>query len=282
MTTTIFPGDHVALDTHHRNVSGEPILAERGQVATDTQTSAAPLSKPSLFDPGLSMLASLLDDVEGARKSQDNRIRILTTHEPDEDGVYRGFGLDEDDPAVTTLQILAEGLDFVEAAVIKDLEKTLKKHPLGKYQKQAKGVGAKQLARLLGAIGDPYVNETAGTPRTVSQLWAYCGLHTLPAGAMPLMTPIKDAPQQVAAKRQKGVKANWSTDAKTRAYLIATSCIKQTGSEYRKVYDVRRAHTAVTHPDWTLGHSHNDALRIVSKRVLRDLWRAARDYHTEP
>ena len=26
----------------------------------------------------------------------------------------------------------------------------------------------------------------------------------------------------------------------------------------------------------------NDALRVLSKRVLRDQWRAARDYHTTP
>ena len=43
----------------------------------------------------------------------------------------------------------------------------------------------------------------------------------------------------------------------------------------------RRAHTEVTRPDWTAGHSHNDALRKVSKEVLKDLWRAARDLHEE-
>jgi hypothetical protein len=64
-----------------------------------------------------------------------------------------------------------------------------------------------------------------------------------------------------------------------RAYLIATSCIKQARSPYRAVYDNRRAHTATTHPDWTAGHSHNDALRIVSKAILKDLWLAARDLH---
>jgi hypothetical protein len=47
-------------------------------------------------------------------------------------------------------------------------------------------------------------------------------------------------------------------------------------------YDARRAHTAVTHPDWTDGHSHNDALRVASKAILRDLWRAARDWHQTP
>ena len=87
-----------------------------------------------------------------------------------------------------------------------------------------------------------------------------------------------------------------------RAYLIAESCIKQldsqcrggqlvrddlmvpaapacTCSPYRVVYDRRRAHTAVSHPEWTDGHSHNDGLRVASKEILKDLWRAARDWH---
>ncbi len=43
--------------------------------------------------------------------------------------------------------------------------------------------------------------------------------------------------------------------------------------------DQRRAHTATSHPEWTDGHSHNDGLRVASKAILRDLWRAARDWH---
>lgn len=85
----------------------------------------------------------------------------------------------------------------------------------------------------------------------------------------------------VAARRRKGERANWSTTAKTRAYLIAESCIKQAKSPFRPVYDNRRARTAVTHPDWTLGHSHNDAMRIVAQAILKDLWRAARDIHMD-
>ena len=37
--------------------------------------------------------------------------------------------------------------------------------------------------------------------------------------------------------------------------------------------------SVVTHPEWTPGHSHNEALRILSKTMLKDLWKAARDYH---
>jgi hypothetical protein len=43
-------------------------------------------------------------------------------------------------------------------------------------------------------------------------------------------------------------------------------------SPYRIIYDKRRDHTEVTHPEWTLGHSHNDALRVVGKEILKDLW----------
>lgn len=41
---------------------------------------------------------------------------------------------------------------------------------------------------------------------------------------------------------------------------------------YRLVYDARRARTAETHPDWTKAHSHADALRIMTKRAVSDLW----------
>lgn len=298
MTTTL-PARHLATDAHGRSARGIT-TSDRGpfpadahdpgapvgsdSAATDARSSSEPIgfTRPSLLDPSLYMLASLLDDIEGVRKSSANRVRILTTREPDDDGVMRGFGLDSSHPSVMVLEALTGQLDALEHGTILALNRAMRAHPLAPYQKQAKGVGEKQLARLLAATGDPYLRslpDGSTVPRTVSQLWAYCGLHTLPTGRMTTDTHLLCAGgEREAAKRRKGQQANWSTDAKTRAYLIATSCIKQTG-EYRDLYDERRAHTAVSHPDWTPGHSHNDALRIVSKRVLRDLWRAARDYH---
>lgn len=280
---------------------GEGTKPETGATADVTPERG---TRPSLFDPSMFVLAQFLDDIEGLRKAQDNRRRNLTATEPDADGVMRGFGLTGAHPVVATIEGLSAQLAQVEHDTVLALNRSMRKHPLAPWQKAQKGVGEKQLARLLAAIGDPYINAATGQPRTVSQLWAYSGLHTLPAadqrtldthtrlvgggatfpaGTTQRPIPKDDTPLpgiNIAAKRRKGVQANWSTDAKTRAYLIATSCIKQDG-EYRAVYDARRAHTADTHPDWTPGHSHNDALRIVSKRILRDLWRAARDYHTE-
>lgn len=277
------------------------------EMAANRDTAPTELPRPSLFDPTLSTLAALLDDIEGVRKASANRVRVLTATEPDQDGIIRGFGLTADHPAVGILAGLGDQLAALEHQVILAVQRAMRKHPLVAWQKQAKGVGEKQLARLLAAIGDPYIatrQDGTESPRTVSQLWAYCGLHTLPTGrglpdthpmraggattspevtteTLPLSTASTSSSpgDHAAAKRQKGVKANWTTAGKTRAYLIATSAIKQPASEYRAVYDHRRQHTAETHPDWTPGHSHNDALRVTAKRILRDLWRAARDYH---
>ena len=42
--------------------------------------------------------------------------------------------------------------------------------------------------------------------------------------------------------------------------------------KYGEVYEKRRAHTAITHPEWTPKHSQMDGLRIMMKEVVKDLW----------
>lgn len=233
----------------------------------------------------LNTIAAHLDDVEGLRKATANRLRIMTATEPDEDGVIRGFGLDANHPVVRSIRESLEVLQVEEDETVKVLQQQMREHPLGPWVKAQKGVGEKQAARLLAAIGDPYwieggefededgnVTVRQAGPRTVSQLWAYAGLHV-------------DNSTGAAVRRKKGVQSNWKTQIKTRAYLVSEACVKagvrkdpddetkRVGTtRYGTVYLTRRAHTAATHPDWTPGHSHNDALRIVSKAILRDMW----------
>lgn len=274
----------------------------------------------SLLDPALCLAADVLDDIERVRIANDNRLRQLVRTETDSDGEERGFGLDPDHPDVMRLGVMIETLKKVEHEATLELQRKMRKHPLGDWVKAQRGVGLKQGARLLAAIGDPYINSAKGQPRTVSALWAYCGLHVLLGGQGPdeihgstaAGDQHRDTDQVrhdahsivvgVAAKRRKGERANWSTKAKMRAHLVAESCIKQLDqqcrdghcgidaqngsaapacacSPYRVAYDKRRAHTALTRPEWTDGHSHNDALRVASKEILKDLWRAARDWH---
>ena len=269
-----------------------------GQVIPDAQIGSAPVV-PLLDDPTLALAADMLDDLERVKIASQNRLRSLTDDTPDADGVLRGSAMPLTHPEVARLAALVQMVEAAEHQAVLNLQRAMRSHPLGPWVKSQRGIGEKQAARLLAKIGDPCVNATAGTYRTVSQLWAYCGLHVV-AGGDPGQPPADThtSTAGVAARRQKGQKANWSTDAKTRAWLIVQSCMKQldascktdTGiaehvqgcdcSPYRVVIDQRRQRTAMTHPEWTPGHSLNDAMRVASKRLLRDLWRAARTYHT--
>ena len=246
------------IDTHMPHDEGTTSDGARGSAYTQN------LLAPSGFNYGtLRVLARQLDDLERLRKATANRRRSLTSFDPDEDGVIRGLGLEDTHPVVVATDAVMLGLDTLEKRAVKDLEKYLKSSPIAARIAETRGYGFKTVARLLGCIGDPYWNERDNKARTVSALWAYSGLHVIDGNA---------------AKRRKGEQANWSTEAKTRAYLIAESQIKSRG-KFRDAYDKRRAHTAQTHPDWTLGHSHNDAMRVVMKEVVKDLWLISRDAH---
>lgn len=310
---------------------GSPSLAGADTPAPGQPAVVRPTPKQAtLTDPVLVLAADVLDDIERVRIANENRLRQLTRGVADKDGIERGFGLDPRHPDVARLAVMVETLAKVEHDAELNLGRQMRRHPLYPWIKAQRGVGDKQAARLLAAIGDPYINSATGEPRTVSALWAYSGLHVinpdLPASdqtpcdthlpsvagrATKLPTGSEDQPMPealagpvgVAPKRQRGMRANWSPMAKMRAHLIAASCIRQIDatcrvdvddaqtvkhadgcgcSPYRIAYDVRRAHTAVTRPEWTDGHSHNDGLRIASKALLRDLWREARRLHESP
>jgi hypothetical protein len=255
---------------------------------------------PVLADPVLVIAAEIVDDLERVRIANDNRLRHLTRTEIDADGKQRGLGLEPDDPVIASTVVLVEAVGALEAAAIKNLEKVMRRHPLGKWAKGMKGVGDKQVARLLAAIGDPYWNARDGRPRTVSELRSYCGWG--------------DARKQV---RQRGVQARWSDTAKKRTWTIAESCMKQlrkpcekledqswaehvegcTCGAYRILYDECRkrydgtvhdvecrrcgpkGHPAQPGSPRSAGHQKAMSMRVMSKRILRDLWREARRLH---
>lgn len=232
-----------------------------------------------LDDPLLNLLAANVDDLETVRIAGENRLRQLTRTEEDSDGLTRGFGLPEDDPLVDAVSLSVEALKQNEANAIKRLEKHVRTGPWGPFVKRSGGVGEKQIARLLASIGDPYWNSLHERPRTVSELWAYCGFHVIGG--------------QAPGKR-KGQRCNWSQEARKRAWLIATSCVKAKG-HYRDVYDETRAKYAeAVHSapcvrcgpsgkpasegsPLSNGHQHARALRAVAKELLRDMWSEAKE-----
>lgn len=193
-------------------------------------------------DALLLILADTLDDLERQRIATMNRLRALET--------AKGM---PDSPEARFMLELGRQLEALEHGAELELKRAMRIHPLAPWVKRTIGVGEKQGARLLAAIGDPAERSNP------AKLWAYCGLHVVD-GRRP--------------RRVRGVQCNWSNTAKMRARLIAESCIKQAHSPYRPVYDREREKWATR--DTTDGHRHNHALAVVAKAMLLDLWREAR------
>nr|WP_159080849.1 Hint domain-containing protein [Nocardia suismassiliense] len=132
----------------------------------------------------------MVDDLESVRIANANRVRQLTRTATDKDGEERGFGLTVEHPEVSKLMLTVEALEAAEHDAVLNLRRAVRRHPLAPFQKRHKGIGEKQLARLLATIGDPYWNDLHQRPRTVSELWAYCVPRgervSTPSGAIPI------------------------------------------------------------------------------------------------
>lgn len=234
---------------------------------TAIQTAAGPVSYHDII-----LLADILDDFMRVRIANQNRLRSLTSTEDWGKGVK----------APDYIANLIGHLEALEHGAELNLIRAVRRSPLGAWVKATPGVGEKGIGRLLKEIGDPAWNFKESRPRTLRELYAYCGLHVWPAhndigsqvnyggpgtdpqsiyedqrtfgvGAISERGDAHNiseglAPAGVAPHRVKGQQSNWSTAAKTRLYTTAEACMKHRGSTYRPLYESARAKYAeVTH-----------------------------------
>lgn len=259
----------------------------------------------------LALTAEFLSDLERVRIANDNRIRALRDD----------LGAGNEREAQTSIH-LAEVFAAAEHTVELDLKRILRQTDLGAFVQQTVGLGEKTVARLLGVIGHPRWhydnNESSPTfeqwlPRTVGQLWSYCGYSVVPAGGHGGNEIQFIGAPGVAPSRRRGQQAKYNTEARTRTFLVAEGCVKAgvrklDGADDSDGYDTthRRAITPlgnvylagrVKYADamhqtecvrcgpsgspakigspLSEGHKHARALRLVAKTVLKDLWIAA-------
>lgn len=251
-----------------------------------------------LNDPMLGQMAATVDDLEGQLNAAENRLRIFLNAKPDEDGISRGFGLSADHPSVIAQAAVVDLIKEAEKKAIKNLEKAIKGHPIGPWIAEQKGLGYKTMARLIAEIGDPYwmtrhvpdpdnperLIVVEDRPRTVSELWAYCGLHVQHGSSV---------------RRAKGEQANWRGMAKVRAYNCLDPIIKLknnpgkyttlffdekdrlTGRTYGEGYWGRKIKGQVIDSETVIpaGHVMAMAKRRVMKEILKDLWIESKRLH---
>lgn len=214
-----------------------------------------------MADLALITLAELVDDLEHVRIETTNRIAALTAT----------FG-----SSLPHLDVLADQLKELEHQADLELRRQWRKDPLAPWAKAVPGAGERLMARLIATIGDP-----ADRPNP-AKLWAYCGhgdpeRSRIPKGAT-----------------QAELFARGNPDAKKRVWLLASQFCRTASSPYRIVYDAARERYADrTHKapcvrcgpagkpalpgsEWSPGHQHAAALRLVGKSFLLDLWKESR------
>ena len=246
---------HFRAEAQTANAGAPP--SGRGQRENDSQSALAPSGYHELR-----IFAEMLEDAQKARISCVNRVE-------------RG-GVDK-----TPFLAQLESLETAEGAcrlAMKRCYRRVVDPSIVLWQKDARGVGELLLARLLGVIGHPrhttahhwegegdgrHLVNDGEMERRVSDLWSYCG-HG-----------------DATRKRTRGMSAEdaaalGSPRAKMLVHLLAEAQVKSRGA-YRSVYDERRLATAGR--GWTPMHSHNDALRIVGKTTLKDLWLVSEPNH---
>lgn len=294
---------HMAGDTHGRlallNGNGKSSVDQSG---CDTQGSPVVDDLPYAR---LQVMADLLDDLEHTKQANKNRHQSFTSTWK-VDGKLYGKGFAVSDPAAVDLLIATTQLQELEDAATRNLEKTMRKHPLGPWARRKKGIGLKQAGRLLAVLRDPLWNEAEQRPRRgPAELWQYCG-HGDPK----------------RSHRRKGQPVEHNPKAKMRLNRIADSCTKfrckactaagklregsawapppenctciADGYVYRAVYDAARAHyleklhdepcvrcgpsgnPALPGSPWSEAHKHAAALRRVGKEILKDLFQEAK------
>jgi hypothetical protein len=304
----LLPDGHCVSDAQHDGAVGDPSLTCQnmhhtqsvragqhllpdGQLQADTLVTLAVGDTSHNIDGWLELRtwAELYFDTQDARKAANNKARATGAAD-----IFAGY----------TANLEQLELDCKKAML--DCYKRVVPAPIIAWQQSTPGIGEHLLARLLGHLGHPVVARphhwegtgakrvlVADTPyeRTVSQLWQYCG-HGDPTRRIK------------AGMSAEELAAVGSPRLKMITHLLAEACMKAIGGEtsngvmrkrspYRDVYDLRRIETidrlhaapcvrcgpkgkpAPEGSPWSLAHQNADALRIVGKELLRDLWRVS-------
>lgn len=160
----------------------------------------------------------------------------------------------------------------------KRMEKAAKSLPVYVWAKGVRGFGEVGLATILAETGDlsKYANP--------AKVWKRLGFAPYQGAA--------GSTWKRATWRERALTADEWTENPFNGeryalmFMIAESLFKaqwigkgktedgqgKPNGRYGEVYAARRAHTAVTHPEWTPQHAQRDALRVMMKRLLADLW----------
>lgn len=110
----------------------------------------------------IKLLTNAMYDVQSVRKAVDNRIMMFSKASDEE----------SKEIASEMQTMIAKKLHDTENSIADSIAKHVKDVPIMIWLEKVSGIGPRLGGSLIGTIGE--------LPDTVSQLWAYCGMATIP------------------------------------------------------------------------------------------------------
>lgn len=146
----------------------------------------------------------------------------------------------------------------------KHLGKLGKRLPIAHVADEIKGVNHKTLATIVGELGDLSAYE-----KGVAGIWKRAGLAV-----------INGERQRKKSDKDEAILHGYAPARRSTFWNIGAALLKAQGTgenalEYRQVYDERKEYELAN--GLPKAHAHNRAMRFMTKRLLRELWRSWRD-----
>lgn len=181
--------------------------------------------------------------------------------------------------ATCTPFISARGLlETQRKATEKQMEKTAKQLPVYPWVESVRGFGALGFAQIVGESGD------LSNYSTVSKLWKRLGLAVIGGGRQRRVAGIDALLHGYSPSRRSVV---WNVGDSLFRANGPYSDVCRVRKDYEREKAAERGLTVVPAAKipaknkeayMSDGHVHNRAKRYMEKRLIRDLWRAWRDY----
>ena len=171
------------------------------------------------------------------------------------------------DFSVTSLAI--KPLQDQRAMIEKEMKRIARQLPIYAWAKDVRGFGELGLAVLTAEAGDP--TRFSRKDRLFKRL----GLSPHEGKAYSTWRGVKNG-----LSAEDWVAAGYSPRRRAEIFaVIGDPLFKQqsvVGWPDRLAYDRRKQAAAAAHPDWTPMHLHMDAMRVMTKHLIRDFWVAWR------
>lgn len=188
------------------------------------------------------------------------------------DAALSGKSVAEVPALAADLAVLANAIAPLTAAR-KEIEKQMKRAartlPVYPWAKAVKGLGDLGLAVVVAEAGD------LGAYPKKGHLWKRLGLAPYEGKALSTWRGVKNG-----LSAEQWIEAGYKPTRRAEIHACVSDPLFRAQSvasgPYRAIYDRRKAVTQGSHPDWTPMHHHRDALRIMTKHLIRDLWVAWR------